>query len=239
MRESSYYLDLLKRTRSPAARSNITSQYRIAKAREAVYRVQLPSCTLWSAQGDVEAVAGSDHTTLFPNQSWSRFQADGAIVVWSPVLGEHVVVARDSSVQVPAEYADLACWTLDELRRIRDDLRGGWFRFQTFESINRVKRELGGTVVGTSNTLLAGVVSSVEAPGSPLTGPCLSPARSRRCTSRIAAGEFTAHVTPDPTPEGESRPSVPVCSPCAMRYPWTPAARHAQRVWFQQEGPTI
>ena len=162
-------------------------------------------------------------------------------MVDSAVLGEWVVVTRDSSVEIPDAYADMAHWTLDELRRIRDDLRGGPHRLAVFESINRAKRMLGGTLVGTDNKLLSGVVVRVETPGSPYPTPCMSPARSRYCETPIPAGGFTAWVQPDAPDGDESRrpDSVPVCSPCAMRYPWTPTTRHAQRVWFTQEDPPL
>lgn len=233
MLESSDYLTAMSKA-PPAARAKLAKLHRIAKARERVQRVHHPASVLWSDRGDVEAVAGLDHSTPSESSSWSRFLADGIILVDSAVLGERVVVRRDASVQVPARYADLSVWTLDELRRVRDSLRGGPHRFDLFESINRVKREMGGTLVGTSNALLSGVVVRVESPGSPLTTPCHSPGKYSRCTSRIPAGAFTAWVQLD----GESSPRS-MCLPCAMRYPWTPEARRAQRAWFNEEGPQL
>lgn len=235
MLESSDYLHAMSKTHGKA-RLTMARKYRQAVARERVQRVHLPSDTLWSSRGDLEAVAGIESSPITPSPGWKRLQRDGAIVVDSAVLGERVVVKLTSSTPVPPQYADLAHWTLPELRRIRDTLRSGPFKFAVFESINRAKRMLGGTLVSTSNKLLAGEIVSVQDPGSPLAmGMCMSSSHSRHCTTRIAAGEFTAFLAPD----GDGGPDpdpVPVCQPCSIRYSWSPAALRARRAWAKTEG---
>jgi len=214
------------------ARAKLAKLYKIAKARESIRPIAHPADLAWSTRGDLEAISGSESNLLTDSPGWRRFESSGAILVDSALLDDRIVVVKDADTPIPPGYEAHAIWTVQELRKIRSDLRSGAYKLEFFAAMNRVKRELGATVVSGSSPALSGEVTTVEAPGNPLTTlTCLSPARRRnRCTNKIAPGEFTAWFTPD---DGDP---VPVCLPCSTILPWSPEAKRARQRWAKSEG---
>lgn len=215
---------------TPEVRHKLVSRMRMASARRNVdYATRHPWDARNSWWGDAAALRGVPDR---PEPEWfTQWQERGYVVVDSRVLDELVVVVRDDDVTVPDRLESLVRYTAQELRMVRDWVRGGEFRLADFESLHWAKAALAGRVVSPAVRVYVGCVEARE-----LT--LCGDGRHRKCRGRMVVGDFVGLVREEGDHESLAV-QIPACDMCALQYEATDRGRAGLRWWFGKRGPVI